>query len=229
MYLHYNISCDQNMLSTEGHNKFEQYMEQCLKLEAIKIRKKRGENITDKQESDIKYNTDRKSAILKTYVIKSIANLTYFFKFINEHPDLVKNFDKDIEKILGLNMPIDSKKAPFAKMLREFIGEEYFDTVPAFNFRIRLLSIMQFLIRQKAGWMSVKLNDLPTRNDYEMSDMLIHDLKRAEVWLGYIDKFVAKIPYTNKENEGKIQKKPKSNCKTIIPKMEKFFPKKPLS
>ena len=208
------MSGNRTALSTNEHDKFfEQYMDESLRSEALKIKKKEGGgSITDKQESDIKYNTDRKGAILKTYVIKSMANLTYFFKFINEHPELIKNFDKDIEKIMGLNMPIGSMKSPFTRMLREFIGIEFFDTLPRFSYRIRLLRMMQFLIRQKADWIGRNLNDpdLPTRNDYEMLTMLIADLRKAETWIGYLDQSVSRVS----DKEGKI----KPNAKTVISK-----------
>ena len=219
------MSGNRSVLSTSEHDKFfEQYMNECLRLEEIKIkRKESGGSITDKQESDIKYNTDGKGRILKTYVIKSMANLTYFFKFINEHPDLIKNFDKDIEKIFGLNMPMDlrGEKAPFRRMLMEFVGKEvsgfigenlagYLDMDSKFNFRIRLLAIMQLIIRQKADWVGMNLNDPPTRNDYEMRDMLMEDLKRAQVWMGYLNQSVTRMP----DKEGQI----KPNAKTVIAK-----------
>jgi hypothetical protein len=217
------MSGNRSGLSTDEHDKFfEQYMNESLRLEEIKIKKKEGGgSITDRQESDIKYNTDRKGAILKTYVIKSMANLTYFFKFINEHPELIINFDKEIEKIFGLNMPLDSRKAPFTRMLMEFVGEGvhspgednlagYLAMDPRFNFRVRLLNMMQLVIRLKADWVSMNLNDPPTPNDLEMRSMLIGDLKRAQVWMGYLNQSITRIP--NKE------KKIKPNAKTVISK-----------
>jgi hypothetical protein len=210
-------------VSTNIPKKFEQYMNKCLMLETVRLKIGEGGSISNKEESDIKYVRDRKSSILRSYVIKSITNLTYFFAFLNNHPGLIDKFGKDIEKIFGLNMPLDSRgqKAPFTRMLMEFVGKEslgisqeklaeYLDMDSKFNFRIQFLSMMQFVIKMKADWISKNLNDPPTRNDYELSGILMEDLKRAQVWMGYLNQSVTRIP--DKE------KKVKPNAKTVIPK-----------
>lgn len=206
--------------------KFVEYMNESLRLEAVKLKIEGGGSISNKEEKDIKYNVDGKSRILRSYVIKSIANLTYFFEFLNNHPELIDKFGKDIEKMFGLNMPLDSKKAPFTRMLMELVGEGvseaevenlsgYLAMDSKFNFRIRLLNMMQYVIRLKANWVSMNLNtrnfkDPPTRNDYEMSSMLMSDLKRAQIWMGYLNQSVTNVPDR--------EKKTRLNAKTIIPK-----------
>ena len=210
-------------VSTNVPKKFEQYMNECLRLETVKLKIGGGGSISNKEESDIKYITDRKSSILRSYVVKSITNLTYFFEFLNNHPDLIDKFGKDIEKIFGLNIPLDSRgqKSPFTRMLMEFVGKEslgipqeklagYLDMDSKFNFRIQFLNMMQFVIKMKADWISKNLNDPPTRNDYELSGILMEDLKRAQVWMGYLNQSVTRI--ADKE------KKIKPNAKTVIPK-----------
>jgi hypothetical protein len=205
---------------------FEQYMNKSLSLEEVKLKIEGGGSISNKEERAIKYNTDRKSATLNSYVVKSMANLTYFFEFLNNHPDLIEKFGKDIEKIFGLNVPLDitrGEEAPFTRMLMEFVGKEslgiqqeklagYLAMDSRFNFRVRLLNMMQFVIRLKADWVSMNLNDTPTRNDYEMRDMLMEDLKRAQVWMGYLNQSVTRVPDKEKES--------KPNVKTVIPKSE---------
>jgi hypothetical protein len=220
--IHYKMSGLKDELSTNRPTKgFEQYMKKCLSLEEVRLKIEGGGKISNKEERAIKYNTDRKSAILRSYVVKSIANLTYFFEFLNNHPDLIDKFSKDFEKIFGLNIPLDSRgeKAPFTRMLMEFVGKEslgvqqenlagYLAMESQFNFRIRLLNMMQFVIKMKADWISKNLNDPPTRNDYEMSGILMEDLKRAQVWMGYLNQSVIRIP----EKEKRI----KPNAKTVI-------------
>ncbi len=71
---------------------------------------------------------------------------------------------------------IDSKEPPFARLIREFIGEGHDDT--NFGYRTRLLHMMQFLINHKSDWIMMK-NDVPTKNDYDMRSMIITDMKRA--------------------------------------------------
>jgi hypothetical protein len=106
-----------------------------------------------------------------------MATLIYFFQFMNNNPDIKYRFKEDIED-LGLTgqdvSKIDAKDPPFARLIREFIGEGHDNT--NFQYRTRLLHIMQFLIN-------------PTKNDYEMRNLMIDDMKRAEVWMGYIDKY----------------------------------------
>jgi hypothetical protein len=201
------------------HDKlFERFMYKTLELHRIKINKIEGGGvITNKQKSQIKYYTDNKAKVLNTYVGKSIANISYFFHFLNSHPELISVFDKDIIKILGLNISIPSKMAPITEMLGELVGEGDSDTFPEFIYRIQLLRIMQFIIEHKIDWIGRNLNNPPTTNDYQMLGMAIADFKRAEVWIGYYEQAITKI--FNQEKKLKVR----ANSRTVIPKMKKLL------
>ncbi len=174
------------------------YLDEMLELEQFRRSGKKtfdGSTIGSKELSKIKLrlrnNDDAKGRAIDN-LFECTANLIYFFQFINNHPEVLYRFKEDIEDLLGLTgqavSHIDAKKIPFTRLIREFIGEEYSDT--NFDYRTRLLHIMQFLINQKSDWVMMKNEQgMPTKNDYQMRSMMFTDMKRAEVWMGYIDKF----------------------------------------
>jgi hypothetical protein len=173
----------------------EVYLKEVLRLEAIKHRKKIGDKskITVTDERDIKLNDGRKRIVLDNYIFKSMANLIYFFEFINDHPDLINKFDKDIEDLLGLYGTF-SKSSPFSRLIKAFIGRilgtKWHDDSndDRFNFRRRLLTLMQILINQKV--MFYTANSQKGIVDRRFSQMIVNDMQRAEVWTLYLDKYV---------------------------------------
>jgi hypothetical protein len=124
-------------------------------------------------------------------LFESMANLIYFFEFLNNHPELIHKFRDNVEDMMGettkSQLHLDSKKAPFARLIRELIGLEYTDA--GFSYRTRLLHMLQLLVNKKADEIMMKIDKLPTINAYEMRGMMSSDMKRAKVWMGYIDKF----------------------------------------
>jgi hypothetical protein len=172
------------------------YLNETVELEQFRRSGKKtfdGSSIGSKKLAEVKLrlrnNDDAKGRAIDN-LFESMANLIYFFQFVNSHPEIMYRFKEDIENLLGITgqdvSKIDAKDPPFARLIREFIGEEHDDT--NFQYRTRLLHIMQFLINHKSDWVMMK-NDVPSKNDYEMRSMMITDMKRAEVWMGYIDKF----------------------------------------
>lgn len=173
------------------------YLHEMLELEKYRKSGKKtfdGSSIGSKKLAEIKLrlrtNDDAKGRAIDN-LFESMANLIYFFQFINDHPGTLYRFKDDIEDLLGLTGQIapriGEKDRPFTRLIREFIGEEYTDK--NFDYRTRLLHIMQFLINQKSDHIMMKIDTLPTWNDYQMRGMMSSDMKRAEVWTGYIDKF----------------------------------------
>ncbi len=173
------------------------YLDDVLELEKYRKSGKKtsdGSSIGSKELSEIKLrirnNDDAKGRAIDN-LFESMANLIYFFQFMNNNPDILYRFKEDIEDLLGLTghdvSKIDAKDPPFARLIRELIGEGHDDT--NFGYRTRLLHIMQFLINHKSDWIMMQLHEPPTKNDYEMRNLMIDDMKRAEVWMGYIDKY----------------------------------------
>jgi hypothetical protein len=185
-----------------------EYLDEAIALEEFRglgKKTKQGATIGTHDQLRLRNNDEAKVRTIDN-LFESMANLIYFFQFMNNNPDILYRFKADIEDLLGLTgqdvSKIDAKDPPFARLIREFIGEGHDDT--NFQYRTRLLHIMQFLINQKSDWIMMK-NDEPTKNDYEMRSMMITDIKRAEVWMGYIDKYP-----DSDENPRRVLEIPKS-------------------
>jgi hypothetical protein len=176
-----------------------EYLGEALALEEFRgLRKKTkdGSTIGTKELSDIENalrNNDEAKVRAIDNLFESMANLIYFFQFMNNNPDILYRFKEDIEDLLGLTgqdvSKIDSKEPPFARLIREVIGEGNSAADTNFAYQTRLLHILQFLVKQRSDWIMMQLHEPPTKNEYEMRNLMIDDMKRAEVWMGYIDKF----------------------------------------
>ncbi len=167
------------------------FLKETSRLEEMKLKKlDKNRSLFDQVPKKTIRNNDEKKVRWLDNLFTSMANLIYFFEFINDHPGVIDKFGEDIEDLFGLNIT-DPKLAPFSRFIRAIIGEahgNYDDT--KFNFRIRLLKIMQFLISEKADFASMNLNDPPTRADMEFRNMMIPVLKQAQLWMWHLDKFV---------------------------------------
>lgn len=166
--------------------KFVKFLKEILRIEQRKLKK------LDNFPTTVRNNDEKKVRWLDN-LFTSMANLIYFFEFINKNPELMARFGEDIEDLLGLIPHKDSKYGPFERLTREVIGEGYSAAYSSadtnFTYQTRLLYILQFLVKQRSDWIMMQLHEPPTKNDYEMRNLMIEDMKRAEVWMGYLDKF----------------------------------------
>lgn len=82
------------------------YLIEKLKMERLKIKTMQaGNQLSEIDKRAIKKNDRRKVARLNNDIFCSMANLIYFFEFINEHPELEGIFDEDVEDLLGFRGP----------------------------------------------------------------------------------------------------------------------------
>jgi hypothetical protein len=176
------IGCNKHLIA---------YLKETLRLEKVKLKKKEGGKITATDLRDIAYNDDTKLAVLNKYIFPSMANLIYFFEFLNNNHELIDKFDEDVLDLFGLRAHTDPKFFTFPRFVRAVIGEGHpdYDNVK-FNYRRRLLKIMQYSINQKAMLLvAYSKNDPLGYNDTRFRDMIISDLQKAEVWMNYLDRF----------------------------------------
>ncbi len=170
-----------------------EYLNETLRLEKMKLQQlDKRRSLYDQVDSTIIRNNDEKKVRWVDNLFESIANLIYFFEYVNNHPELIDKFKDDIEDMMGetikSQLHLDSKKAPLARLIRELIGLEYADK--HFSYRTRVLHLLQFLINRKSDEIMMKSGEIPTKNDYEMRGMMATDLRRGQTWVGYLDKYV---------------------------------------
>jgi hypothetical protein len=103
----------------------------------------------------IRNNNDRKSRAIDN-LFESMANLIYFFEFIDQHPEQVKRFMDDIEDLFGLKANTTAiEKSPFSRLMRSILGKgsgwKGFDDSKdsRFLFRHRILTILIYRVNDK--------------------------------------------------------------------------------
>jgi hypothetical protein len=167
------------------------YLKETLSIEEIRKKKHLGGKITTTDDRLIMNNNDRKVDVLNTYIFPSMANLIYFFEFLNENPELIDRFGDDIEDLFGLRAHKDPKNFTFPRFVRAIIGEGYTDNNNLkFNYRRRLLKIMQHSINQKAMLLiAYSKNDPLGIDDTRFRNMIAQDLEKALVWMNFLDRF----------------------------------------
>ena len=71
------------------------YLDQTLRLERMKQKR------LDLPSKLVRNNDEKKVRTLDNHIFRSVANLIYFFEFLNLYPDLINKFGEDIEDLLG--------------------------------------------------------------------------------------------------------------------------------
>jgi hypothetical protein len=120
-----------------------------------------------------------------------MANLIYFFEFVNIHPELMDRFDDDIQDLLGLKGagPRNPKGEGLIRLLHAILSEGFIDDDIKFNYRRRMVKVFQFLVNQKAkSIVKTSKKDPLTYDDPQFSKMIFSDLDRAQVWMNYLDR-----------------------------------------
>jgi hypothetical protein len=87
-------------------NVLEHYLEEKLEVEKLKRSAERsGKELSKSQKQRVKANDKNKVLVLNNHIFRSMANLVYFFEFINKHHELESVFDSDVEDLFGLRGP----------------------------------------------------------------------------------------------------------------------------
>lgn len=176
------------------------YLDDMLELEKYrKLGKKtfEGSSIGSKELAEIKLklrNNDEAKGRTIDNLFESMANLIYFFEFLNNHPKLIEKYNDDIEDLFGLQSnSTDPKWSPFARLILAITGRGLgvgFDDSkdPRYYFRRRLISIMQFLIGAKLKFYA--FHSPKGTQDARFYDMIRTDLERTDTWANYLDKYM---------------------------------------
>ncbi|MFI5406939.1 MAG: hypothetical protein ACHQ1D_10555 [Nitrososphaerales archaeon] len=163
------------------------YLDQTLRLERMKQKR------LDLPSKLVRNNDEKKVRTLDNHIFRSVANLIYFFEFLNLYPDLINKFGEDIEDLLGFKSGGGSRNPKGEGLVRFIIallaeGSIGYDDDRRFNFRRRLLKVMQNSINQKVGSIVKTSKDPRGYNDTRFHDMIFQDLQRAAVWTSYLDR-----------------------------------------
>ena len=118
------------------------YLDQTLRLERMKQKR------LDLPSKLVRNNDEKKVRTLDNHIFRSVANLIYFFEFLNLYPDLINKFGEDIEDLLGFKSGGSSRNPKGEGFVRFIIallaeGSIGYDDDRRFNFRRRLLKVMQ--------------------------------------------------------------------------------------
>lgn len=170
------------------------YLEEKLEIEeAKKTAAEPGNKLSVTDERRIKPNDKKKVRALNN-LFRSMANLIYFFEFVNEHHQLIDKFDEDIEDLLGLKSGSDGHRNPkgegFPRFIRAVTGEGFpdYDNVK-FNYRRRMLKVMQHSINQKAMLLVAYSKKDPLGiSDVEFQKKIGAELQQAKLWINYLDR-----------------------------------------
>ena len=176
------------------------YLDDMLELEKYrKLGKKTFEGSTrgSKELAEIELklrNNDEAKGRTIDNLFKSMANLIYFFEFLNCHPKLIEKYSDDIEDLFGLqNNTANPKRSPFARLILAItgrgLGVGYNDSNDTrYYFRRRLLSILQFLIGAKLKFYA--FHSPKGTQDKRFFEMIRTDLERTDTWANYLDKYM---------------------------------------
>ena len=117
------------------------YLHKTLELERMKQKK------LDLSSATVRSNDEMKVRMLDNQVFRSMANLMYFFEFLNLHPELIDKFGDDVVDLLGLKGggSRNPKGEGFVRLVIALLAEGSiaYDDDKRFYYRRRLLKVMQ--------------------------------------------------------------------------------------
>ncbi len=161
------------------------YLKDTLGLERLK-RKKIAVSKT------LVRNNDGKKVGYMDLLLESMANLIYFFEFINEHHELlIDKFGDDIEDLLGLKPHTNPKLSVLPRFIDAIIGEgrwSDFDN-QKLSYRFHLLKIIQSRINQKAMEYFANPDNPEYQKDTRYKDLIWNNLMQTEIYLRLADRF----------------------------------------
>lgn len=153
------------------------------------LEKEKRENLIDIDPKKVRNNDEKKVRIIDN-LFESMANLTYFFEFINKNPVLIDKFVDDIDDLIGLRKheeEDDRKYQPFWRLIKSILGYHgpEHDSDNKFYFQRRCMRIMQYAVWQKIGALTNRI-----KGDAYFKNRIKEEMLNARVWTDYFDKEV---------------------------------------
>jgi len=145
------------------------YMKETSRVQKIREdRKKDTREITVTDEREIRNNDDKKVRVLNNHVFRSMANLIYFFEYLNRNPQLIDKFVDDIEDLLGShpNISEDSnaniRYRGFYRLINSILGSSgpEHDKDNRFYFQRDCMRIMQNAVKVRVGALTNRDNNV---------------------------------------------------------------------
>jgi hypothetical protein len=135
------------------------YMKETLRVARIRDKKLDGGKVTVTDDREIRNNDDKKVRVLNIHVFRSMANLIYFFEFLNKNPELIDKFVDDIEDLLGSHPSIaedtnaNIKYRGFKRLISSILGSHgpEHDKDNKFYFQRDCMRIIYHAVRVKVG------------------------------------------------------------------------------
>jgi len=160
-------------------------MNQTLRVSKFRDKKKEGGRITVTDEREIRDNDDRKVYVLDNHVFRSMANLIYFFEFLNHNSDLIEKFYGDIEDLLGLhfgstrgrNRKYSSRKyRSFMRLIKSILGYHgpKHDQDNKFYFQRQCMRIIQRAVGDKVAAFASRDNRYDAKQRSDINTQMFH-------------------------------------------------------
>ena len=165
--------------------------------ETFMLEKEKREKLIDIDPKKVRNNDEKKVRIIDN-LFESMANLTYFFEFVNKNPVLIDKFVDDIDDLIGLRtreseddpedeLKNDRKYQPFWRLIKSILGYHgpEHDANNKFYFQRRCMRIMQYAVWQKIGALTNRI-----KGDAYFKNRIKEEMFNARVWTDYFDKEV---------------------------------------
>ena len=161
------------------------------------LEKEKREKLIDIDPKKVRNNDEKKVRIIDN-LFESMANLTYFFEFVNKNPVLIDKFVDDIDDLIGLRtrepeddpedeLKNDRKYQPFWRLIKSILGYHgpEHDADNKFYFQRRSMRIMQYAVWQKVGALTNRIKE-----DVYFKNRIKEEMLNARVWADHFDKEV---------------------------------------
>lgn len=161
------------------------------------LEKEKREKLIDIDPKKVRNNDEKKVRIIDN-LFESMANLTYFFEFVNKNPVLIDKFVDDIDDLIGLRtreseddpedeLKNDRKYEPFWRLIKSILGYHgpEHDANNKFYFQRRCMRIMQYAVWQKIGALTNRI-----KGDAYFKNRIKEEMFNARFWTDYFDKEV---------------------------------------
>ena len=185
-------------------NILKNYLEERLYLYTEEQKKKEGEDLPPDIKRQKKQNQDKRMDRLKIHVFQAMANLIFFFEFINlHHPELQEEFEHELEELL---MGRNDKSTEATAFARFVWGATHWDyDKDRFNFRLSLLFQMQKRIMLRIPAFA-KIDFDEEAGPFGISESIVKpDMEKAFAWVRL---YAAKTVNSEKQKEWQYAHRP---------------------
>jgi len=177
--------------------RIEEYLRETLEIHKLKVTKKNdGSKIGIVDRRQIRHNDKKKVNILNKYIFQSLANLTYFFEFLNKYPELISDFENDIEELFGYKGPHmysskgdQFKYCVFLRFIEAILNTDKANDIT--RFRVFVINTLQHSLLSKIN--NIYLEKSMKEEDEEHSlytNVISNDISRCKAWIKYVTKDV---------------------------------------